>query len=803
MRRLRRFSLLVLSSVLISALLVTSLPILGASIGPGGSGSATSVVYADDCGGELTGIVVIHSAGAGTVSGVYYGELTSSTTLFVTSINCDIVLRTHYQILWENRDEWGQVVETGFKFQSGFGSPAIPPGRWRVCVRQRGSYNPCSRVFTVGSDGTVVPDKTVVDEPAAKPGQVEAIFVTPQEVTLNLGTTQQFKVTGHDAEGNEVEIEPVWRFTDLESPYAATMGTISKTGLFETKSIGEGVISVIVNNSIVSNKAKVTVRCNPDFPGNLETVLQLYKQKIPEGPVCVAAKKGKLPWQLMMVKPGTANNILTWSVGHGKFFDDWACGSYQHRVLEFLDELKSDPGMCTLLNGFRYGPIECYGGGHQAVVVFPIDTYWEKTGTVLDPWPQQTPRKGIFPASEWHSSTRRPSYFANPNNPWVKEQFYLRKELFGPIAKIEGIEKHFVSGGILCPADVLITNSKGQRVGRLPNGNLIFEFPVITFYNSEKEDGTQDWFFELPKDKYEVEITGTDEGAFRTIIAKDGIIQDYGDQPTTAGAKSYITLDPKIISSPLVLPDGKEILPKIEGIDVSDNDNDEVPDLVDQCLGTSAGVTVDGMGCPAEKTDEHPTATGVTGPPRGTVLTAESRTVAPGGAVQVPIMLDNAQNVGSLGFQLSYDPAVVQVVNVPKGALLAPASFTSNTQQPGLIIFGFATTQAVSGDGSAAIVEFKAVGAQGSSSALTLSQVEATDASGASVSVEMFGGQVTIGQLSQGDINGDNKVSALDALRALRMYVQLEAENLILDMNGNGRVTPEDARLILEMAKPK
>ena len=200
---------------------------------------------------------------------------------------------------------------------------------------------------------------------------------------------------------------------------------------------------------------------------------------------------------------------------------------------------------------------------------------------------------------------------------------------------------------------------------------------------------------------------------------------------------------------------------------------------------------------------ELTTGTGVTVPPRGTVLTAESRTVAPGGTAQVPIMLDNAQNVGSLGFQLSYDPVVVQVVNVPKGALLAPASFTSNTQQPGLIIFGFATTQAVSGDGSAAIVEFKAVGAQGSSSALTLSQVEATDASGASVSVEMFGGQVTIAQLSQGDINGDNKVSALDALRALRMYVQLEAENLILDMNGNGRVTPEDARIILEMAKPK
>jgi len=35
------------------------------------------------------------------------------------------------------------------------------------------------------------------------------------------------------------------------------------------------------------------------------------------------------------------------------------------------------------------------------------------------------------------------------------------------------------------------------------------------------------------------------------------------------------------------------------------------------------------------------------------------------------------------------------------------------------------------------------------------------------------------------------------------MYVQLEPDNIILDMNQDGRVTPEDARLILEMAKPK
>jgi len=46
-------------------------------------------------------------------------------------------------------------------------------------------------------------------------------------------------------------------------------------------------------------------------------------------------------------------------------------------------------------------------------------------------------------------------------------------------------------------------------------------------------------------------------------------------------------------------------------------------------------------------------------------------------------------------------------------------------------------------------------------------------------------------------------LGVLDALRARRMHVQLEAENLILDMNQDGRINPEDARLILEMAKPK
>ncbi|MBL7062025.1 MAG: hypothetical protein ISS54_04745 [Dehalococcoidia bacterium] len=187
--------------------------------------------------------------------------------------------------------------------------------------------------------------------------------------------------------------------------------------------------------------------------------------------------------------------------------------------------------------------------------------------------------------------------------------------------------------------------------------------------------------------------------------------------------------------------------------------------------------------------------------PTEMTLIAEDRIVPPGATVQVPIRLENAQNIGSLGFNLSYDPAVAQVTKVLKGSL--PPAFTYNDREPGIIRFGFATTEGISGvKGSAAYVEFKAVGAEGSRSPLTLSEPLATDTSGATLSVELVHGELTIRQRQRGDCDGDGRITVLDALCPLKMYVKLMAEDLILDMDGDGRVTPEDARRILEMARP-
>jgi hypothetical protein len=55
----------------------------------------------------------------------------------------------------------------------------------------------------------------------------------------------------------------------------------------------------------------------------------------------------------------------------------------------------------------------------------------------------------------------------------------------------------------------------------------------------------------------------------------------------------------------------------------------------------------------------------------------------------------------------------------------------------------------------------------------------------------------------KGDHNGDGKVTELDALAALKISVKLLTEDLILDMDGNSKVTAADARLILKQALGK
>ncbi|NQT72095.1 MAG: hypothetical protein HQ553_04915 [Chloroflexi bacterium] len=182
-------------------------------------------------------------------------------------------------------------------------------------------------------------------------------------------------------------------------------------------------------------------------------------------------------------------------------------------------------------------------------------------------------------------------------------------------------------------------------------------------------------------------------------------------------------------------------------------------------------------------------------------LVVESRTVVPGGTVTVPVRLVNVRNIGSLNFNVTYDSSVISIDRIDKGSLLSGISFVANPNETGIIRFGFATESGVSGTGPIGYIVCKAVGSAGSSTPLTILGVEATDSSGNPITLQTVNGSVTIdSDRTVGDSNGDGVLTELDALAALRMSVNLMEEDLILDMDQDGRVTAKDALVILSIA---
>ena len=167
----------------------------------------------------------------------------------------------------------------------------------------------------------------------------------------------------------------------------------------------------------------------------------------------------------------------------------------------------------------------------------------------------------------------------------------------------------------------------------------------------------------------------------------------------------------------------------------------------------------------------------------------------------VPIRLEKASKVSSLGFNLNYDPAVAEVVRVHRGSRMSSAAFSYNAEVPGIIRFGAAAAVGVESDGSAAVVEFRMIGARGSSTRLTISDTEVGDSGNQTWSIQVAHGRLMVEEPMTGDGNGDGNITAVDALIAMKMFVGLIEEDLVMDVNGDGRVTPDDARQLLTMAR--
>lgn len=103
-----------------------------------------------------------------------------------------------------------------------------------------------------------------------------------------------------------------------------------------------------------------------------------------------------------------------------------------------------------------------------------------------------------------------------------------------------------------------------------------------------------------------------------------------------------------------------------------------------------------------------------------------SRTTS--GQLEVPVNTINAGNVGSIEFELVYDPALLKVENVEKGKLADNAMIDFSLARSGRVWVAMVDSNGLNGSGSLAVISFSKVGTGQTSSVLKLENVYAYDA---------------------------------------------------------------------------
>ena len=99
------------------------------------------------------------------------------------------------------------------------------------------------------------------------------------------------------------------------------------------------------------------------------------------------------------------------------------------------------------------------------------------------------------------------------------------------------------------------------------------------------------------------------------------------------------------------------------------------------------------------------------------------------------------------------------------------------------------------------MVSFQVIGVDGSVSPITLSDALVNHRAEGQLNVQLVGGDFKVGSKIMGDADGDNLVTAMDALLALKMASSSSKPDLSLDVNNDGKITLDDARIILNMAR--
>ncbi len=142
----------------------------------------------------------------------------------------------------------------------------------------------------------------------------------------------------------------------------------------------------------------------------------------------------------------------------------------------------------------------------------------------------------------------------------------------------------------------------------------------------------------------------------------------------------------------------------------------------------------------------------------------------PGNILTIPIVLQGADNIGSMDIVLAYDSSVLQATGVEAGDLGKNAFIESGIETPGKVVIALADASGINGDGSIVFVSFLMKGEAGSSSPLTLEEVSVYNLDLVEVLPEVTDGSLTVTEASVSSGYADSGLLLL-AVLGLSVFV--------------------------------
>jgi hypothetical protein len=295
---------------------------------------------------------------------------------------------------------------------------------------------------------------------------------------------------------------------------------------------------------------------------NQDRLLNLYFRDIPSGVTIRSGKYYLDPLAPICLYPGGYNNVQgilnfpRWLLtGSQDPSDHYVCGSYEGRILNWLNGLRVHPDTAYVLNGLEYGPIMTAGLFHVAVVLYEHN-HPHTEGLILDAWINQTPE--VYSWAEWSIKMLTPGY---PDFNWIGSYPFTGGKYYPNAHSVSRTPEQQKNPGqsvfFFSPVNIRIMADSGGWIG-LSGGEIVSSVD----YSELARTPDHHWYAFLPAGGYDVEITGTENGTFSTAaFFQTGDMVQYTDVPIGLGEVANLRLDIAAPGSPIELSDGTLIQP--------------------------------------------------------------------------------------------------------------------------------------------------------------------------------------------------------------------------------------------------